>query len=288
MPHRRKAAKSSSVRLRAHRIPPTVLSDTVSSRTDSPLPVMSPAASGIIPAAPAASRTRPARAPMSVFSSSTPWIWVAIAVVALLTLLAVGALNPFATPATEQAYSANVSDSAQSPGSTPVAIWKKGAVPRLYSGDEQWANMAYGASTVGLAGAAPTTIAMVYVYETGATDTTPATVARWANEHNAASTSPEAIESILTDGAAQFGLDASTIEMSAIAIRQALANGKPVVAVLEQGTTGPVESTIVLCAIDQESRLVVNDPTSVENTTRTWSFDEVLNSAKELYTYTLA
>lgn len=286
MPHRRKAAKPTSIRLKAHRIPPTVLTDTATAAEEAPLPVLAPSASGVIPALSPAARSRGGGVARAAASLSPGWVWAAVAAAVLLLLLVMGALNPFAQP---QAGAAGSSATAsQTPGSTPVALWKKGAVPRLYSADDQWASEAYGASTLGLSGAAPTAVAMVYVYETGATDTTPATVAMWANEHNVASTSPDAINTVLTEGASTLGLSVDSLEPTNIAIRQALAQGKPVVAVLAQGTTSPVESAVVICAIDQDSRLVVNDPTSVENTARTWSFDEVVDSAKELYAYTLA
>ena len=286
MPHRRKPAKPASIRLKAHRIPPTVLTRTAKATGEAPLAVLSPSSSGVVPALSPASRARTSRVATAATALSPGWIWAAVAAAALLLLLVLTALNPFGQPQTTEAGASAAAG--QTPGSTPVALWKKGAVPRLYSADDQWGSEAYGASTLGLSGAAPTAVAMVYVYETGATDVTPASVATWANEHNVASTSPDAINTVLTEGASTLGLSVDSIEPSNIAIRQALAQGRPVVAVLAQGTTGPVESAVVICAIDQDRRLVVNDPTSVENTARTWSFDEVVDSAKELYAYALA
>lgn len=292
MPHRRKISKfskKSSVRLRAHRIPPTVLTTSAQSTSLPGLPVLGPTACGVLPALPSSTRTpRPSRAASPVKPSISPW-WALLvaAILGVVMVLALTALSPFALPATSHAYTQTDSE-ASGPASTPEALWKKGTVPHLYSNDQHWAAIPYGASTLGLSGAASTVVAMMHVYETGSTDVTPAEVTKWANENNAASTSPESVAAVLTQGAEAFGLKATPIEHSNIAIRQAVASGKPVVALLAQGANGPVETAVVICGIDRDSRLVVNDPTSADNTARSWSFEDVLDGATELYVYALA
>lgn len=291
MPHRRKRSKVSkkpSVRPRAHRTTPTSVATYAQGRSLVRLPVLNPSTCDVLPALPASHRPqRPSRASSSVISSTTPrWALAGAVVLGVLVMLALAALSPFALPQASHAYSQN--DSAEVPSaSTPVALWKKGTVPHLYSNDPQWAAIPYGASTMGLSGAASTVVAMLHVYETGSQDVTPSEVAKWANENNVASTSPESVTAVLTQGASAFGMHATPIERSNIAIRQAVASGKPVVALLSQGANGPVETAIVICGIDRDSRLVVNDPTSAENTSRSWSFEEVLDDARELYVYAI-
>lgn len=292
MPHRRKTSKlskKSSVRLRAHRIPPTVLKTCMQGNGAAGLPVMGPTVCGVLPALPASRLTRrPSRAASPAKRPASPWWALLLAgLLGVVAVIAVTALSPFAFPSTGHAYS-QIDEAANSPSSTPEALWKKGTVPHLYNDDQQWAAMPYGASTVGLSGAASTVVAMVHVYETGSRDVTPAEVAKWANENNAASPSPESVTAVLTQGASAFDLQATPIEHSNIAIRQAVASGKPVVALLSQGANGPVETAIVICGIDRDSRLVVNDPTSVENTAHSWSFEDVLDATRELYVYTFS
>lgn len=292
MPHRRKATKPTSVRLRAHRIPPTVLRDNgASGAATAALPVMDPSTSGVLPAVEGLHRHSPKKQSVAIPSLPTSKLAIAALVAAaVLVLFALGALNPFSTPQSGKAYSAlsieNPSPHAEN--STPVALWKQGTAPHLYSDDKDWADIPFGASTIGLSGSSATALAMVHVYETGSTDITPVEVAKWANENNAASTSLEAVDKVLTEGAGALGLKAAPLENSAIAIRQAVASGRPVVAVLNQGAVAPVASAVVITGVDQDSRLVVNDPTSSENTARTWAFDEVLDNAHALYGYTVA
>lgn len=295
MPHRRKASKPTSVRMRAHRIPPNVLGDSSASATaTAALPVMDPSTSGVLPAVPNLERYTPkSSTAKSVPLPALPTSRVALAAIiaaAVLVLFALGALNPFSTPQSGKAYSAlsieNPSPHAES--STPAAIWKQGTTPHLYSDDPDWADIPFGASTIGLSGSSATALAMVHVCETGETEVTPVEIAKWANENNAASTSLEAIDEVLTNGAAAFGLKASPLEATAIAIRQSVASGHPVAVVLNQGSVSPVASAVVVTGIDQDSRLVVNDPSSSENTARSWSFDEVLDNAHALYSYVRA
>lgn len=172
--------------------------------------------------------------------------------------------------------------------STPRGGWTRGVVPAIYQGDERWGSAPYGVTTIGESGAAPCALCMVYVEETGDRSRTPLDFAGWAETARVASPARDDVIALLTDGAADAGLVAQALEPDALALRQALGNGQPVVCVTRAGTFDEHTSCVVLTGINEHSLLVLVDPSSSERSAESWTFDEVLGASDALYSYTSA
>lgn len=167
--------------------------------------------------------------------------------------------------------------------SDAASTWQVGSAPLLFQQDPAWADRPYGAGTIGSCGAAPMCLAMALIDVTGNASASPVEVASLSQRSGWAD-SPDATP-LLTDGATQLGLAASSIEANEASIRQAIISGKPIIASVKAGSFGSGASYIVLWDIDERGKLVVNDPLSRERSTRHWTFDEITSQTDALWAY---
>ena len=172
------------------------------------------------------------------------------------------------------------------PLSTAASEWEQGSVPQLYQADCQWSDRPYGSGTMGSSGAAPLSLAMVHACLTGDASVGPVEVASLAQRKGYAD-QPDAT-ALLTDGAAEIGLTARPVEASELSLRRQLNAGFPVICAISSDAFGGRTTYIVLCGIDEHSRLVVCDPGSVDRTEKRWSFDDVLSASSSMWAYGVA
>ncbi len=233
-------------------------------------------------------RTPAASALVAPHAPGTRLTWAfAIGLAGLLCMAAVIAFTwiaPARSADAQQYFAADLKPDV----STPRGGWTRGVVPAIYQGDERWAGAPYGVTTIGESGAAPCALCMVYVEETGDRSRTPLDFAGWAESARVASPARDDVIALLTDGAADAGLAAQALEPDALALRQALGNGQPVVCVTRAGTFDDQVSCVVLTGINEHSLLVLVDPASSERSAESWTFDEVLDASDALYSYVSA
>lgn len=171
--------------------------------------------------------------------------------------------------------------------STPTEQWYVGTLPILYQTDGPWADIPYGVTSISQSGSAPTALAMVHADLTGQRDITPADFAGWAETAMITAPLDSNYRRLLTEGAAAFDLQAQPVDLDAMDLRRALVRGNPVICIVGAGVFGRTPTCLVLASIDEQSRLVLVDTDSAENTARPWSFDEVLAEATAAYAYTV-
>ena len=170
--------------------------------------------------------------------------------------------------------------------SDPQSTWEQGSAPALYQDDPQWADRPYGPSTIGAAGAAPLCLAMVRIDVTGDAQTGPVDVASFSQRSGYADATDAT--GLLTEGAAELGLTARSIDAEERAVRLELVAGRPLIAAVEAGAFGASPTYIVLSDIDPRGKLVVNDPLSSERSSRHWKFEEVLSETTALWSFEAA
>lgn len=207
---------------------------------------------------------------------------------ALVILLAALLAYWWLMPAKATADSPYVTAEVTQLSSTPVAKWKAGTIPSLYQSDADWGSQPYGQATLADAGAAPTALAMAYVAVTGDTSLTPADFAAWATDHDLTASGTESVNTYLNQAASHFGLKLSPLDKSSMSLRRAIVSNIPVLVVTQPGTFAPTASVVVLDDIDGDSRIVLHDPTSASRSNKSWSFDDILNSAAQMYTVSAA
>ena len=209
----------------------------------------------------------------------------AIACGAAFLLQSCSAQELVSLPASNTGPSAGSNHSSGSEfSSTPVCQWQRGTMPILYQQDPQWSSHPYAGTTFSISGCGPACLAMVYVYLTGDTSQTPATLADLATSTGCASADGTAWL-FMTSGARTLGLKAEELPANRDLITQHLRSGNPIIAVLGAGDFTTEGHFIVLTGISPNNQITVHDPNSVERTQQSWSLDRLMPQLRNLWVY---
>jgi len=168
--------------------------------------------------------------------------------------------------------------------STPVDQWQRGVMPILYQKDPQWSSHPYAGSTFGETGCGPACLAMVSVYLTGDTTQSPATIADMATSSGCANADGTAWL-FMTHGARELGMHAEELPADRDLIALHLSSGDPIIATMGAGDFTTEGHFIVLTGIDQDNRVTVHDPNSIERTNQTWDLDSLMYQFRNLWVY---
>ncbi|MBD5133605.1 MAG: hypothetical protein HDT38_03895 [Clostridiales bacterium] len=143
--------------------------------------------------------------------------------------------------------------------------------------DEEWAEQLYGTDPIGRYGCGPTAMAMVVASMTD-TDTDPAAMAAWAAEHGHWARRSGSYDSIVTGTARAFGLEAESFtERTADAVRQALWDGKLLVAHVGPGHFTNGGHFILIRGVTLSGDVLVADPNSLERSLQLWDPQVILD-----------
>lgn len=210
----------------------------------------------------------------------------AIAVTAVLAFIALVAFCSVVAVTMSDAATGTLGGQAASssaePESTPKAQWRQGAVPTLYQVDAAWASEPYGGGTLATHGCGPTALSMAYVALTGNADRDPTAMAAFAE---AAGFLDDGITSwaLMTEGAAQLGLDSRELPANPGAVREALLADHPVICSVGPGDFTTDGHFIVLVDANPDGTVSLRDPNSPERTARTWPLQQVLGQCVNLW-----
>lgn len=200
-------------------------------------------------------------------------------VLALAAALAIGAFGTsLATPADQGSDAA----AGGSYASTPRAEWIQGIIPFLYQTDPAWAEAPYAGGTVGENGCGPTCLSMAYIALTGKTDRDPAAMAQFSERQGYVEGGMTSW-SLMTQGAAELGLSSEELPADESAVRQALAQGTPIICSVAPGDFTTTGHFIVLAGIADDGGIVVHDPNSAERSARTWDCQRILDQCLNLW-----
>ena len=170
--------------------------------------------------------------------------------------------------------------------STPTDQWQRGIVPILYQKDPQWSSHSYAGSTLSETGCGPACLAMVYVYFTGDTAQSPATIADMATSAGCAGADGTAWL-FMTSGAQTLGISAEELPADRDLIVMHLNFGNPIIAVMGAGDFTTEGHFIVLTGINGDNSITIHDPNSVERTYQTWDLDSLMIQFRNLWVYHL-
>lgn len=200
-------------------------------------------------------------------------------VLALAAAIAIGVFGTsLATPADQGSDAA----AGGSYASTPRAEWVQGSIPFLYQTDPAWAEAPYAGGTVKENGCGPTCLSMAYIALTGKTDLDPAAMAQFS-ERQGYVEGDMTSWSLMTQGAAELGLTSEELPADESAVRQALAQGTPIICSVAPGDFTTTGHFIVLAGIADDGGIVVHDPNSAERSARTWDCQRILDQCRNLW-----
>lgn len=208
---------------------------------------------------------------------------VAFAVIAVLVIaFVVLSGNNNDSNANADAYG-NGSSVAQS---TPRSEWRAGEVPYLYQIDPEWANSSYAGSTIAESGCGPTCLSMIYVYLTGRTNMDPADMAAFSESHKYVDSGMTSW-AFMDEGARVLGLKSRELPADYQSVRKALDAGYPVIASVSKGDFTTQGHFIVLAGTDEEGKVIVHDPNSVERSAKVWDLDRILSQTRNLWAFSV-
>lgn len=203
---------------------------------------------------------------------------IVMLVIALVVLLG----NSNGSNVNADAYG-NGSGAAQS---TPRSEWRAGEVPYLYQIDPEWADDSYAGSTIAESGCGPTCLSMIYVYLTGRTNMDPADMAAFSESHKYVDSGMTSW-AFMDEGARVLGLRSRELPADYQSVRKALDAGYPVIASVSKGDFTTQGHFIVLAGTDEDGKVIVHDPNSVERSAKVWDLDRILSQTRNLWAFSV-
>lgn len=147
--------------------------------------------------------------------------------------------------------------------------------------DKRWKDAIYGAdNTIGEYGCGPTVLAMVLSSLTDNT-ITPLDAAKWAYDNGHFSYNSGSYHSIIPKGAEKHGLNCKSLQNPTKQdIISDVSNGNIIVVLMNKGTFTSDGHFIILRGITKDSKALIADPRSLENSETPWDINTIINEAK--------
>ncbi|MBQ9341349.1 MAG: C39 family peptidase [Lachnospiraceae bacterium] len=162
---------------------------------------------------------------------------------------------------------------------------KERTIPLFIQWDKRWGYKDYGGKCIGTSGCGPTCVAMVACGLTGNPDINPCVVANFAVNNGFYKYGQGTSWSFMTDGARAFGIDGHSGEISADYIMSVLSEDTPIICSMKPGDFTYTGHFIVLTGIDEDGKIMVNDPNSRNNSDKHWDVDTLVKQIKALWVY---
>lgn len=162
-----------------------------------------------------------------------------------------------------------------------------GKVPLLLQYDPRWGYTGYGDSIIAVAGCGPTCLSMVAADLMQDPTITPAVVARHAQEKGYYVENVGTSWSLMSEGCAEFGLEAEELSLSRGVLENALAQGRPVICSVGPGDFTTAGHFIVITG-ESDGQFSVCDPNSRERSGMLWDYDRLASQIRNLWAFSKA
>lgn len=164
--------------------------------------------------------------------------------------------------------------------------YNKGEIPLFIQWDKRWGYNKYGSSFMATNGCGPTSLSMVAVGLTGNTKFNPKMVADFSYKNGYLDDRVGTKWSLMTNGAQHFGLNGKELPLDKDVIISTLKKGQPIIVSMGPGEFTTKGHFMVLTGVDN-NKIIVNDPNSIEKSSKTWDIDVFMKEAKNLWTFTV-
>lgn len=157
-------------------------------------------------------------------------------------------------------------------------------VPLFIQWDYRWAFLKYGKETIiATSGCGPTCIAMVYNYFKKDKNINPKTICDFSVSNNYYIDNVGTKSTLIGEGIKKLGLNSKLININLDSMKKSLDEGNILIALVKEGhfTTGG--HFIVIRNYDDMNNFYINDPNSIENSKRAWSYSILLNETRNLW-----
>ena len=160
----------------------------------------------------------------------------------------------------------------------------KGEIPLLLQWDTRWGYVSYGDDIIALDGCGPTCLSMVAIGLTGNVKWTPVRVARISEQNDYYVSGQGTAWTLMSEGCNIMGLQSEVIGLSETEMVSELEAGHPIIASMGPGDFTEAGHFIVI--VDYEDGMFyVNDPNSRRNSAVGWTFDNIKDQIKNMWSY---
>ena len=158
-----------------------------------------------------------------------------------------------------------------------------GEIPELLQWDERWGYAPYGTGIVATSGCGPTCMAMVAAGLNQDASITPAKVAAYGTEHGYVDEENNTYWRFMDEAGANWNLNSVGGMLSEEQVSAELAQGHPVICSMGPGDFTQIGHFIVLTGYENGT-VTVNDPFSIKNTNTAWTFANIKDQIKAMWT----
>lgn len=155
-------------------------------------------------------------------------------------------------------------------------------VPLFLQWNPMWGYERYGSGYLAVTGCGPTCLAMVGYYYTTDGNMNPKQIAQFSEENGYYEKGYGSSWKLVSEGAEKLGLKATEIPLVKKKMVDALNEGKPIICAMGPGDFTTTGHYIVLRGV-LEDGFQVNDPNSVENSEKLWTYDQIEGQIRNLW-----
>ena len=163
---------------------------------------------------------------------------------------------------------------------------RKAGVPLFLQWDPQWGYEEYGSDYLAITGCGPTCLAMAGYYLTGSTNMNPGEIAVFAEENGYYAAGYGSSWTLISEGSTRLGLKATELPLVKQKMTDALEAGNPVILAMGAGDFTTTGHYIVLTGVEN-GFFRVNDPNSVANSSRLWSYEQIEGQIRNIWEISL-
>ncbi len=154
--------------------------------------------------------------------------------------------------------------------------------PLFLQWDQRWGYEVYGSDVMGLTGCGPTSLAMAGYWLTGEESFRPDKVAAFAEENGYYVEGSGSSWTLISEGGVTLGLDVKELPLDQAVMTDALEARKVIILAMGPGDFTTTGHYIVLIGL-QDGMFIVNDPNSVENSEKLWSYEQIQGQIRNLW-----
>lgn len=155
-------------------------------------------------------------------------------------------------------------------------------IPLFLQWDRQWGHLEYGGQPAALTGCGPTCLSMAAFYLTGDVAFSPDRMYEFADKNGYYSPGNGSSWTLISEGGVKLGFDVTEIPLSKSRILDNLEVGNPIICAMGPGDFTTSGHFIVLAGTE-DGLLRVNDPNSITNSRKLWSFEDIEGQFRNLW-----
>ena len=158
-----------------------------------------------------------------------------------------------------------------------------GDVPLFLQWDRRWGYRIYGKEMIGLSGCGPTSLAMVIRHFDSDSTVNPYDVAKYSQDNGYVSADNFTSWKLFETGLSKYGLESQDVIPVEAKMKKALDDNKILIVSVNPGTFTERGHIIVIKGYNKNGDFLINDPNSIVNTNKTWSFDELKSEIRKIW-----